>query len=46
MVVGFTAWVAEAFVVKGNGVVVGATFSVAGGAENTGIVEGFSAVVV
>lgn len=42
---GCTAWVAEAFVVKGSGVVVGAAFSVAGSAENTGIVVGFSAVV-
>lgn len=46
MVVGFTAWVAEALVVKDNGVVVEAAFSVAGGAENTGMVVGFPAVVV
>lgn len=43
---GFTAWVAEALVVRDNGVVVGAAFSVDGGAENTGMVVGFSVVVV
>ncbi len=46
VVVGFTAVVVEASVVKDSGVVVGEIFSVAGGTENTGMVVGFLAAVV